>query len=572
MNLKGDSAVSNMVTVIPAIAPAVPTKVTVLGGDNRVTVNFTPSLANGSAVTNYKYFTDASSSGVLCDPAQTVSPLVITGLTNGTSYAVKILAVNDVGDGVASAATTVIPAKIPDAPTLTSVERGVASATVNFTAGEANGAAITNYSYSLDDGTKWLVRAPVSTASPIAIAKLVNGTTYSVKIRGVNSKGQGVASNMITVKPGNVPDAPKITKLLSGDTTVTVIFTAGKTNGGYDITNYKYSIDNGTNYVACDSPVTVSPIVITGLTNGTTCSVKIRAVNDVGDGVPSNVVVTIPATVPSAATITSIVRGPAGATVNFDAPASTGGASILNYKYSLDNGTTWLLRAPASSAGPLVLAKLVNGTTYSVKIKAMNLKGDGAESNMLTVKPGTVAAVAKILTVVGGDGSATINFTAGSTNGGYEITNYKYSLNNGTDFIACDPAVTASPIAVTGLTNGTAYSVKILPVNDVGDGLASNMIAVTPATVPDAPTITSVVKGNASASIYYTAGASNGAPITDYRYLMNDGLSWVTVKATAATSPIVVTKLVNGTTYSVRMKAVNGKGESAASDATSVTL
>ena len=149
-------------------------------------------------------------------------------------------------------------------------------------------------------------------------------------------------------------------------------------------------------------------------------------------------------------------------------------------KYSLDNGTTWLLRAPASSASPLILAKLVNGTTYSVKIKAVNLKGDGTESNMLTVKPGTVPAVPKILTVIGGDGSATVNFTAGSTDGGYAITNYKYSLNNGTDFIACDPAVTATPIVITGLTNGTAYSVKILPVNDVGDGVASNMKPVTP--------------------------------------------------------------------------------------------
>lgn len=80
-----------------------------------------------------------------------------------------------------------------------------------------------------------------------------------------------------------------------------------------------------------------------------------------------------------------------------------------------------------------------------------------------------------------GNGTLTVAFTAPASDGGAAISNYKVSTNNGTTFTAVSPATTTSPIVISGLTNGTAYTVKILAVNSVGDGTPSSGVSGTPA-------------------------------------------------------------------------------------------
>ena len=75
-----------------------------------------------------------------------------------------------------------------------------------------------------------------------------------------------------------------------------------------------------------------------------------------------------------------------------------------------------------------------------------------------------------------GDGQATISFTAGSS-GASAITNYEYSLD-GTTYSSI--GVTTSPVTVTGLTNGTTYSIYLRAVNTQGSGTASSSVSVTP--------------------------------------------------------------------------------------------
>ena len=94
--------------------------------------------------------------------------------------------------------------------------------------------------------------------------------------------------------------------------------------------------------------------------------------------------------------------------------------------------------------------------------------------------------------VTAANGSLTISFTAGA-DGGSPITNYKYSID-GTNYIALNPAAATSPFTISGLTNGTTYTVTIKAVNAVGDSVASNAVTgtpVAPAATPNAPNNTS---------------------------------------------------------------------------------
>jgi len=77
-----------------------------------VSIAFTPGGANGSPITNYKYALSTNSGSTYgaftaLDPADTTSPITISGLTQNTAYYIKLKAVNDMGDSVESAAVTV---------------------------------------------------------------------------------------------------------------------------------------------------------------------------------------------------------------------------------------------------------------------------------------------------------------------------------------------------------------------------------------------------------------------------------------------------------------------------------
>ena len=95
----------------------------------------------------------------------------------------------------------------------------------------------------------------------------------------------------------------------------------------------------------------------------------------------------------TAPAITSISPASSSGTLSvaFTAPTSDGGAVISNYKYSIDNGATWVTRSPSATTSPLVIQGLNNGTSYQIKLLAINSVGEGAAS---TAVPGTPAAPA----------------------------------------------------------------------------------------------------------------------------------------------------------------------------------
>lgn len=78
-------------------------------------VSFTAPASNGgSAITGY---TVTSTPGNITATGAT-SPIVVTGLTNGTSYTFTVHATNAVGNGPESVASNAVtPSGVPGAPT-----------------------------------------------------------------------------------------------------------------------------------------------------------------------------------------------------------------------------------------------------------------------------------------------------------------------------------------------------------------------------------------------------------------------------------------------------------------------
>ena len=154
------------------------------------------------------------------DNDDTSSPFVITpeaalSLTPG-QWKVRIQAWNAAGESPWSDYSdlmnpSVEEPPVPDAPVITGVTTSNRKATISFIAPEDYGEAITNYAYRLtgkfDDPELFETLNPPIVKSPITVAGLVNGKTYTVSIAAINANGTGPDSNEEEFTVGTECDA-----------------------------------------------------------------------------------------------------------------------------------------------------------------------------------------------------------------------------------------------------------------------------------------------------------------------------------------------------------------------------
>jgi hypothetical protein len=159
------------------------------------------------------------------------------------------------------------------------------------------------------------------------------------------------------------------------------------------------------------------------------------------------------------------------------------------------------------------------------------------------------ASAPTITSITPGSSQLTVNFTAGSSNGA-AITNYKYSLNGGA-FTAFSPVDTVTPLVITGLTNGTAYAVRILAVNLVGDGDSSTAVTETPSaiTVTGDSTIVLTYGTSGSTGNYSASGGTN-----TFTWSLGSVISGVTLSGTS----VAVANTLNAGTYNQTVRATDG--------------
>lgn len=166
--------VQNDLTVMALFAadavPDAPRIDTVTPGNGQATVSFAPAWHNGRAITSYTV--TVSPGGHLLSGV--ASPLIVSGLSNGTPYAFTLIASNDLGAGPPSLPVSgVLPS--PGPPTINSISTAANQATVFFTPHSDNGGEVTTFTVTASPGG----RTASGATSPLTVTGLDNGVTYS---------------------------------------------------------------------------------------------------------------------------------------------------------------------------------------------------------------------------------------------------------------------------------------------------------------------------------------------------------------------------------------------------------
>lgn len=174
----------NAAAATPSTKPQAPTIGTAEPGDASATLTFTAGNSGGSSITNYKYSTDGTTYTAF-SPAQTTSPLTISGLTNDVAVTFRLKAVNANGDSEASSQSNSITPSAVRVVDMLVIAGGGGGAGAGNSGGDGGGGGagglLNHTSVSLLGGTTYTVTVGTGGTGGTGLSGFgTNGTTSNV--------------------------------------------------------------------------------------------------------------------------------------------------------------------------------------------------------------------------------------------------------------------------------------------------------------------------------------------------------------------------------------------------------
>lgn len=491
------SQVSHSFTV-NAVVPGAPTVGTATGGDTQASVTFSaPGSAGGAAITGYTV--TASPGGATGTGAS--SPITVTGLTNGTAYTFTVTATNSVGVGSTSGASNSATPVGAQAITFTNPGTQNFGSTPTLTATANSGLT------------------PTFTSSTTGVCTITSGGALTFVAAGtctVNADQAGNGSYLAASQVSHsftvsavVPGAPTAATATAGSAQASVAFTAPAFAGGASITGYTVTSSPG----GITATGASSPITVTGLTNGTAYTFTVKATNSVGAG--------------SVSTASNSVTPIAAQTITFANPGAQSFGSTPSLAATSDSGLTPTFTSSTTGVCTITTGGVLTFISSGICTVNANQAGNGSYLAASQVSHSfTVNAVMPGAPTVGvatsGDAQASVAFAAPSFTGGAAITSYTVTSSPG----GVTSTGTSSPITVSGLTNGTAYTFTVTATNSVGIGSAS--AASNSATPGIVQTITFANPGSKTLGNSYTLTATASSGLTPVFSSSTPGVCTVT--------------------------------------------
>jgi subtilisin family serine protease len=258
-----------------------------------------------------------------------------------------------------------------------------------------------------------------------------------------------------------------------------------------------------------------------------------------------------PATVPCAPGNVTATTANKTSVVKWDEVSAANGSAITAYTATATPGGK---SCTVPSGTTCTITGLVNNTAYTIAVAATNGVGVGANSATVAITPvGPPGAVTSLVAATQknaldvswvqaeGDGAG-ITYTATATPGGGTCTSTETALTSCT---------------ITGLVNGTEYTVSVVGTNTYGTGAATTTTGLADG-VPDVPASSMSVVGSKSVTIAWPAITSS----INVTYVVTSTPGNLT--CTSTETSCVVTGLKNGVNYTFTITTKTATGQVAA--------
>ena len=532
---------TSVATEAVAAVPTEPLNLTVTSGSQIQELDASwqvPSSNGGSAVTGYKVqWKDAADSwDTEADVSQatvTGTTHTITGLTDGVEYTVRVMAVNDVGEGSPSAEASGTPqqAAIWSATLTVGVAETFAGYTTFLPDSTVLG-ALSSDTITLDDASYTVKALGVLNGKLIfsVIPKLTAGfvlvvgtdefaSTDASTLEGTSiiqfqwndpgldlPEGEEVAVRM-TPPDENTPatGAPTITGTPQVGETLTVDTSAIADEDGLGDVSYSYQwiANDGTADTEIDD-ATESTYTPSVSDVGKTIKVEVSFTDDADNQESPTSLATeaVAATVPTAPQSLTVTSGSQiqELDVTWQAPSSNGGSAVTGYKVQWkESADSWDTEADVTQATETgtthTITGLTGGVEYAVRVIATNDVGDGPASSEAAGTPAggvseqtteTENSAPTGLPSIGGtpqvDQTLTADTSAIDDADGLTNVSYRYQwISDGTDI----EGATSSTYTLVFADQGKTIKVKVSFTDDADN--AESLTSVPTVAVAAAP-------------------------------------------------------------------------------------
>ena len=384
----------------------------------------------------------------------------------------------------------------------------------------------------------------------------------------------GGGGNRTRVRTPTEPGAPTDLKLLVHDRALQVSWKAPGDDGRQPITDYRLQWRSDDNQLSESDPsVTVAGGVLNrrigSLDNGTQYYVRVRAINDVGEGPWSTPPASAtPAAAPGVPREMMIEPGNQQLTVTWQPPADDGGSPVTGYLVQWkDTGEEFSdTERRATVTDPRhQITGLTIGNEHTVSVAAINATGTGPAvtgSLLLVENPG----VPREMMIEPGNQQLTVTWQPPADDGGSPVTGYLVQWKDtGEEFSDTErrATVTDPRHQIPSLDNGSTYTVQVRAVNLAGTGPPASETGV-PVSVPGLLTSLTFRSSMGNLLVSWDEPADDGgSPVTGYLVQWKDTgeeFSDTERRATVTDPRHQITGLTIGNEHTVSVAAINATG------------
>lgn len=247
-----------------------------------------------------------------------------------------------------------------------------------------------------------------------------------------------------------------------------------------------------------------------------------------------------------------------GALVTWKAPSSGGGSPVTGYVITASPGGRTVRTAAVTS---FLAGGLANGRAYRFTVAAVSAGGTGPASKpspKVTPRAAGAPGPVRSVRVSAGFRQVRVSWSPPRNDGGAPVTGYRVTTRPATRAVSVPGD--SRTATVSGLADGRAYRVSVTAASSAGRGRGSTSARLTPhVTAPAAPAAVTAASASAGVRVSWQPPVADGGSVVTGYVITVAGTSR-TIRASARSRSVTVTRLTRGRSYTFRVAARNAKG------------